>query len=163
MYHQLPTLTASLASRLSDMQNATFLIVWFLSLGFCSFCYIEIKIRNCFSIEWLFSWMFKLTKKKKSSVFLATDVIVRQALFWLIARSDQFIQFDRKDKSNVVISRRDNELNDIKNKILKKEGWGTRNVRQTNACCWSVCRHHHWWKCACFDSGLEGYIMSLAQ
>ena len=69
LYYQLPTLTASLTSRLSDRQDATFLIVWFLSLGFCSFCYIEINIRICFSIEWLFSRLFKMTNKKKSSVF----------------------------------------------------------------------------------------------
>ena len=46
MYHELPMLTASLASRLPDKQDATFLVVWYLSLDFCSFLYIEIGIRN---------------------------------------------------------------------------------------------------------------------
>ena len=89
MYHQLPTLTASLAFRLSDRQDATFLIVWFLSLGFCSFRSIESSIRNCFLIECLFSRMFKLPGKK-AMLFLATDVILRQLRSDLIARSDRF-------------------------------------------------------------------------
>ena len=69
MYHQLPMLTASLASRLSDRQDATFLLVWFLSLGFCLFCYIEINIRNCFSMNDCFHRCSNWQTKRSSFFF----------------------------------------------------------------------------------------------
>ena len=161
MYHQLPTLTASLASRLSDSQDTTFLIVWFLSLGFCSFRSIESSIRNCFLIECLFSRMFKLPGKK-AMLFLATDVILRQLRSDLIARSDRFDCSVWSKRSIRRCYRQRWKRAEWYQKFKQaKKRWSAKNVRRTSAYYWSVCRHHQCWRSACFDSGLEGYVMSL--
>ena len=43
-----------------------------------------------------------------------------------------------------------------------KQNKQNKKIRRTPAYCGSVCRRHHWRKCVCFDSDIEGNVLSLA-
>ena len=126
-------LTVSLASRLCNRQDATFLIVLFLSLCFCSFCYIEIKIRNCFRSNDCFLGCSNWQGKKILLCFGATDVIVCQASFWFDRPFWPVHSVWSKRKFWRCYQQRWQWAEWYQKWNLKKEGWGHHKCKM-NVC-----------------------------
>ena len=92
-------------------------------------------------LNWIIVFMDDWQVKKICFFFCHwCDIAPGFILIWLSVPTGSFSLIE---KSDVVIGKGDNELNDIKNKIWKRRDGGARNVRRMSTYCWSVCRHHH--------------------